>query len=93
MGEAQAALIENVRKLAKRQRLSMNRLADAAGVSRGALSDILNSVQSPTLTTLEKLAAALGVPAGKLLLPQDATETPAKSRRPKTLAEERARLP
>ncbi len=62
-------LVLNLKRLARRRRCSMNRLADAAGVARGALSDILAKRQSPTLTTLQKLADALEVPVGNLLLP------------------------
>lgn len=69
----------------------MNRLADSAGVGRGALSDILKKTQSPTLKTLEKLAAALGVPAGKLLLLDAVAEVSERPRRTRTLAEEGVR--
>ncbi len=57
-------VILNLKRIAKSRRWSMNRLADAAGVSRSALSDILSKRQSPTPTTLQRLADALEVPLG-----------------------------
>lgn len=74
MDDAHGNLIMNIKRLARRRRTSMNHLADAAGVSRGALSDVLARKQSPTLTTLQRLADALGVPVGRLLLPPDEPE-------------------
>ncbi len=46
--------------------LSINRLADFAGVSRGYLSRVLKGQQSPSVKTLAKLAEALGVSVGEL---------------------------
>jgi transcriptional regulator with XRE-family HTH domain len=45
------------------------RLADHAGSGRSHLSRLLNLQQSPTLTTLEKLADALDVSVRDLLPP------------------------
>lgn len=59
--------VARVRQLAKAKGLSVNRLADFAGVSRGYLSRLLRAEQSPTLDTLEKLAEALGVEARDLV--------------------------
>ena len=44
-------------------------LADRAGIGRAHLSRLLNHQQSPTLTTLEKIAEALDVPTRDLLPP------------------------
>ena len=66
MGDLHDNLVSNVRRLAKRQGWSMNRTADAAGVSRSGLSNIMRGAKSPTLETVEKLAAAFEVPPLKL---------------------------
>jgi len=42
-------------------------MADAAGVSRGSMCNVMNGHQSPTLATLEKLAAAFEIPVDRLL--------------------------
>lgn len=47
--------------------LSINRLADFAGVSRGYLSELLRGKKTPTLTTVERIAEALEVSACDLL--------------------------
>ncbi len=39
--------------------MSLNRLADFAGISRRHLARILNGEQSPTVVMLEKIAGAL----------------------------------
>lgn len=56
-----------IRKLAREKGLSVNRLADFAGLSRGYVSRLLRAEQSPTLDTLEKLAEALEVEVRDLL--------------------------
>lgn len=50
-----------IAKLALERCLSMNHLADFAGLSRSYVSAILRGRKSPTLRTLEKLADALDV--------------------------------
>src|SRR6185436_16093574 len=45
------------------------RLADYSGIGRSHLSRLLNLQQSPTLTTLEKIAQALDVSVRELLPP------------------------
>jgi transcriptional regulator with XRE-family HTH domain len=59
-----------VLQLAKKRGLSMNLLADFAGIGRGSLSDILSCRVSPTLRTLGKVAAALDVEVRDLLAPE-----------------------
>ena len=60
-------LVLNLRRIARQRQWSMNRIADAAGVARGSLSDILAKHQSPTLATLQKLADGLEVAVSELL--------------------------
>lgn len=46
---------------AKRKNLSVNKLADFAGVSRGYVSELLRGKKSVSVKTLAKIAAALDV--------------------------------
>jgi transcriptional regulator with XRE-family HTH domain len=53
---------DNIRRIRKSKRISINNLSKASGVSLGYLSDIENNKGvNPTKETLEKLAAALEV--------------------------------
>jgi transcriptional regulator with XRE-family HTH domain len=67
MGSLHDDLIMNIRDLAAARGWSMNRTADAAGISRSGLSNITRNAKSPTLATVEKLAAAFEVPVDRLL--------------------------
>jgi len=58
-----------VREIARRRRMSLNRLADFASMSRSHLGRLLDCEQSPTLATLTRIAAALDVPTRELLPP------------------------
>lgn len=79
MEDVHDTLVRQIRKMARSQRLSMNRLADMAGMGRGGLSGIMNKTQSPTLNTLKKLAEALGVPVSQLLTSDEAQSKPGRS--------------
>ncbi|MDG2617726.1 helix-turn-helix transcriptional regulator [Thermoleptolyngbya sichuanensis XZ-Cy5] len=48
--------------------MTLQALADAAGISKGCLSQIEVGKRTGTAATLKKLAAALGVPVGALVL-------------------------
>lgn len=50
------------------KRLTLQALADAAGVSKPYVSQIEGGKRAGTAATLRKLAAALGVPPGALLV-------------------------
>jgi transcriptional regulator with XRE-family HTH domain len=56
-----------VQKLRTARKLSQEALAERAGISRGYLARLEIGRHDPTLTTLRKLAKALGVPVTKLL--------------------------
>ena len=71
MGSLQDNLVKQVRKRAKRKRWTMNRTADAAGISHSGLSNIMRGAKSPTLETVEKLGVAFEVPAIELLRDDD----------------------
>lgn len=56
-----------IKALRKRKRMSQAALAAAAGISRTYLARLETSRQDPTLSTLEKIAKALGVSVKRLL--------------------------
>jgi transcriptional regulator with XRE-family HTH domain len=59
----------------ERQGLSLAQLAKRAGLDKGAISKLETGVQvNPTLDTLSRLAAGLGVRLGLLLRPEKATD-------------------
>jgi len=60
------ALGGQVRLLRRKHDLSVSDLANAAGISLGMMSKIENGQISPSLTTLQSLAAALSVPISSL---------------------------
>lgn len=47
--------------------MSLNKLADFAGISRRQLARVLDCSASPSLSTVEKIAGALGVTVVELL--------------------------
>lgn len=58
-----------IREHAKKRKLSLNKLADFAGISRRQLGRIVNCEQSMMVSTLEKIAGALDVSVRELLPP------------------------
>ncbi len=50
-----------IRWLRKERRLTQEQLCDLAGISRDAISRIESGSRAPTLSTLDRVAAALGV--------------------------------
>ena len=63
---------QNLRRLRRRQGLSLERLAQASGVSRAMLGQIENAKSVPTIGLLRKVANALELPFAQLLsLPGD----------------------
>jgi transcriptional regulator with XRE-family HTH domain len=56
-----------VRALRDRRAMTQEVLAQKAGISRGYLARVETGRHEPTLTTLRKLAKALGVPVSELL--------------------------
>lgn len=69
LGAAELArrVAESVHRIRKAQRLSLDELSAASGVSRAALSQIEGSRTNPTLSVLWKIAVGLGVPFRELL--------------------------
>ena len=58
---------ENLRKLRLKKNLSQGDLATALSVDRAYISNIENGRMNPTLSTLEKIANALGISSSELL--------------------------
>jgi transcriptional regulator with XRE-family HTH domain len=60
-------MAQRIQELRQRRGLTQEQLADKAGISRGYLARLETSRHDPSLSTLEKLAKALGVKVGRLL--------------------------
>lgn len=67
------ATAENLKRIRKERKLSMERTAELAGVSRSMLSQIERGEANPSVATIGKLAAALKIPAERLLENDDFT--------------------
>jgi len=65
--ELNRAVAENIKRIRKSKKLSMERLAEQAGVSRSMLGQIERGEANPSVGILGKIAAALKVPAEVLL--------------------------
>ena len=65
--ELNRAVAENIKRIRKSKKLSMERLAAEAGVSRSMLGQIERGEANPSVGILGKLAKALKVPAEVLL--------------------------
>lgn len=60
---------ENSDFIRKEKGMSIQALADDCGTNRSNMSKILNGKQSPSLVTMQKMAAALDSPLHDLLNP------------------------
>lgn len=65
--ELNRAVAENIKRIRKTQKLSLERTAAEAGVSRSKLGQIERGEANPSVAILGKLAAALKVPAEEFL--------------------------
>lgn len=70
--EIRARLSLNMRRLRQSKGWSQEEFAHQAGLHRTYISDLERGARNPTITVVDKLAVALGVPVGALL---DAPET------------------
>ena len=73
--ELKEVFAKRVTWFAKKRQLSVNRLADFAGISRGFLSDVLRCRKAPTLRTIACVAEALEVEPWELLKPGSERES------------------
>lgn len=60
-------LAKNLRQLRQDKGWSQEAFADEAGLHRTYISDLERGARNPTVTVVEKLAAALSVTPGRLL--------------------------
>ncbi len=67
---------EKLRTLRKAAKLTERKLAELAGVSQSAISEIEHGKKSPTLDTLLKLCSALGISIADFFSDQPATPVP-----------------
>ena len=74
--ELNRAVAENIKRIRKTKKLSMERLSQEAGVSRSMLGQIERGEANPSVALLGKLAAALKVPADVLLENANVALTP-----------------
>jgi transcriptional regulator with XRE-family HTH domain len=58
---------DNLKRLRTEKGLSQSDIADSLGVSRGFVSLIENGKRNPTLSTITRLASAVGVTSDELL--------------------------
>ena len=58
---------ENLKELRLKKKLSQGDLSKSLGVDRAYISNIENGRMNPTLSTLEKIANALGISSSELL--------------------------
>lgn len=72
--ELNRAVADNIKRIRKSKKLSMERTAELAGVSRSMLGQIERGEANPSVAIIGKLAKALKVPAD-LLLENDSFET------------------
>ena len=73
--QVRGLVAQNIRFFASFRQLSLNQLADASGVSRAQMYNVLNGGSSPSIDWLTKVAPALGVEPWQLLvihLPREA---------------------
>lgn len=68
-----------VRQTREQQHLSQERLAELADLNRSYLGEIERGVVVPSLSTMEKLAGALGVQISSLLAQCEERQVPANS--------------
>lgn len=73
------SLGEAVRALRERQQISLRALAELTGFSPSFMSQVENGQASPSISSLEKIAAALGVTLGQFFNAAE-THTPAVTR-------------
>lgn len=65
--EIRERLSLNMRRLRRSKGWSQEEFAHQAGLHRTYVSDLERGARNPTITVVDKLAVALGVPVGALL--------------------------
>jgi transcriptional regulator with XRE-family HTH domain len=79
LDELHARVVSRVRELAKAKGMALEKMAAAGGLSESHMWNVLGGRYKPTLKTIAKLAAGLGVDPHELLKPPRRTgATPPK---------------
>ena len=65
--EIRERLSFNMRRLRQAKGWSQEEFAHEAGIHRTYISDLERGARNPTISVIDKLAVALGVPVGALL--------------------------
>lgn len=73
--DIQLAVGENIHRIRKSQKLSIDRLAELSGVSKSMLGQIERGTVNPTISVLNKIALGLHVPLELLVEHQDEAAT------------------
>ena len=60
-----------IKELLQEENMTQAELAEAIGIARPNMSNIVNGKITPTLKTLESIAGALGVEVAELFRPQE----------------------
>lgn len=71
MGQLKKQFGQRVKSVRLAARITQERLADSVGVTIETISNIERGVYGPSFDTLEKLAAALGIPVHELFVFSD----------------------
>lgn len=72
--EINLAVAENIQRIRKAQKLSIDRAAELSGVSKSMLGQIERGAVNPTISVLSKLAQGLHVPLEKLVEQTEETQ-------------------
>lgn len=67
MKSESAKLGKNLKRIRTEKGITQGDIVRALGISRSFVSNIENGKTNPTLSTISKIASALGVTIGKLL--------------------------
>jgi len=67
MDEISKKFGENLRKIRLEKKMSQGDICRALGVDRGYISNLETGKRNPTLSTIKRIADALGVPVDRLL--------------------------
>jgi len=84
-----ALVAENIRAVAKQKKMTINRLADFATVSRAQMFNVLAGTSSATTDWLAKVAETLEVHPSQLLAPRLEREATAAKPAPRPSARDR----
>ncbi len=58
---------DNLRRIRTEKGITQGDIAKSLGVSRGFVSNVENGKTNPTLSTIAKIASAIGVSTGELM--------------------------